>query len=457
MYEPQNQQSGDHNVIMGTNLSSARGPKFLSILWNALQRFWRLINASWRHRVLAIVCSAALLSIIVFGLFLLFRSPSQPLTVATEETEEGLKIDTDGDGVPDTIIPADEEGNGGVANGGPAGGGSGGTGSSGGSSGGGNGSGSGGGSGSGYTEVCPPFPAFPDANCTGYKHTTGYTSDTQLSKCQEGDGEEDGHLTAANAVYQNCYFTFARIRAENITFKNVKIRGSVLPPASHHNNPYNYQGFKMIDVEITPFTDAQLDSFCPQQPGWWQKGEICTTTGGNHEPDPGSEAPIGDGDNFTCTRCYIHHHTKSAGGGSGVLYVDSYIDALTWTTGQHGASIGFAYGVNSTISHNNMRCYRWNTRHSTFQQGCSSALSIYDEGELDNILVQNNLLNTAGQYCTYTGAPTGKNVKFIDNRFGKQFSPNCGVAGPVHSWYPSNPGYYWAGNQWADGSGIVNP
>lgn len=314
------------------------------------------------------------------------------------------------------------------------------------------------------TKECPPFPAFPDANCTGYKHTTGFTSDTQLKECVPGAPTNEAYhlMEGGQKEYKNCYFNSVRVRAKDVVFQNVKIKGSVLPPAGHHANAYDYQNLKMIDVEITPFSDAQLDGFCPQQPGWWQKGQTCTTLGtqdkpANHTPDPGDEAPVGDGDNLTCIRCYIHHHTKSAGGGSGVQYLDSYVDALTWTTGQHGAAIGFNNGVNSTIVHNNLRCYRWNTEHPTFQQGCSSALSIYDEGRLDGLLVQNNLFNTAGQFCTYTGGPTGRNVKFIENYFGKQFSPTCGMAGPVHSWYPSNPGYLWTGNKWADGSGVVNP
>lgn len=309
------------------------------------------------------------------------------------------------------------------------------------------------------TATCPAFPAFPDASCTGYKHNSAFTSDTQLKECVPGAPANEAYhlMEGSKKKYDNCYFNSVRVRAKDVVFQNVKIKGSLLPPAGHHDNPYDYQNLKLIDVEITPFTDAQLDSFCPQQPGWWQKGQLCTTPG-NHTPDPGDEGPVGDGDNLTCIRCYIHHHTKSAGGGSNVQYLDSYVDALTWTTGQHGAAIGFNNGVNSSIVHNNLRCYRWNTKHPTFQQGCSSALSIYDEGKLDGILVQNNLLNTAGQFCTYTGGPSGSNVRFIENYFGKQFNPRCGAAGPVHSWYPDRPGYFWATNNvWADGSGKVSP
>lgn len=307
------------------------------------------------------------------------------------------------------------------------------------------------------TKVCPDFPAMPDANCTGYKHSTGFTSDTQLKECVPGAPTNEAYhlMEGSKKDYSNCYFNSVRVRAKDVVFQNVKIKGSVLPPAGHHPNAYDYQNLKMIDVEITPFTDAQLDSFCPDQPGWWQKGQLCTTPG-NHTPDPGDQAPVGDGDNLTCIRCYIHHHTKSAGGGSGVQYIDSFVDALTWTTGQHGAAIGFNNGVNSTIIHNNLRCYRWNTKHPTFQQGCSSALSIYDEGKLDGILVQNNMFNTGGVFCAYSGGHQGLNVRFISNIFGQQFNQTCGTGGPLHSWY-DNPGYYWAGNVWQDGKQLPEP
>lgn len=291
---------------------------------------------------------------------------------------------------------------------------------------------------------CPPFPAFPDAKCTGYKHATGFTSESQLTPCKENDGDEDGHYTKANAVYDRCLIRgLVRIRAANIKITNSKIIGNIMPPAGHHDHPYDYQGLQVVDTEITPFTDAQLASY--------------TAPNGNHNVDPGSDGPFGDGANYTCIRCHMHHGAKSAGGGDGVKLIDSFIDSITWTEGQHGAAFGINHGVNVEIVHNNLDCYRWNVRATGFQQGCSSALSIYDEGRLDGVLVKNNLLNTAGQYCAYSGGPAGKNVRFIDNYFGKRHNPKCGAAGPLHSWYPSNTGYLWQNNKWADGSGIVNP
>ena len=316
------------------------------------------------------------------------------------------------------------------------------------------------------TAGCPPFPAFPDEKCTGYKHSTGFTSESQLTPCKEGDGDEDGHFTKANAVYDKCLFKqFVRIRAANITITNSKIIGNVAPPAGHHANPYDYQGLKLIDVEITPFTDAQIAQFTAPEIA---NSPVPTSA---QNVDPGSEGPIGDGANYSCLRCYIHHAAKSAGGGDGVKFIDSYVNSITWTEGQHGAAFGINHGVNVEIVHNNLNCYRWNDRAIGFDQGCSSALSIYDEGRLDGVLVKNNLVSTAGQYCVYTGGPTGKNVRFIDNRFDKKSytepgsglgyvtfrNDKCGRAGPVHSWYPNNTGYLWQGNMWADGSGVVNP
>jgi hypothetical protein len=262
--------------------------------------------------------------------------------------------------------------------------------------------------------ACPPFPAFPDANCTGWQHT-GVT----LKVCSEGDGENDGHLRKANVVYSGCIFkgkqSFLRIRAKNITIQRSRIEGAMAP---HFETPHDYLGLKLIDVEITTAVE--------------------------------NAAPIADGNNYSCLRCHVHHASTGIGGGSNVQITDSYVHDMTYTEGAHQAAVGINSGVGIKIIHNNLDCRRWNVPPGP--QGCSSALSLYDEGRLDNVLVQNNLFNAAGEYCAYSGGPTAKNVRFIDNRFGKKYHPRCGNAGPLHSWYPNNTGYVWQNNYFTDGT-----
>jgi len=82
---------------------------------------------------------------------------------------------------------------------------------------------------------------------------------------------------------------------------------------------------------------------------------------------------------------------------------------------------------------------------------------LYDEPTITNVLIQNNLFNTAGGYCTYGGGPQGTFIRYQDNRFGKKYSSTCGIYGAVSAFYSDNTGNVWTGNSWQDGSGTINP
>ena len=275
------------------------------------------------------------------------------------------------------------------------------------------------------TLSCPPFPLFPDASCTGYQHT-GVT----LQVCHELDGSDDGHLERTQ-VFDGCLFTgnqgFIRIQAANIVIRNSLIQGAV---ATHWTMNHDYKNLFISDTEITTAV-----------------------------PD---NAPVGDGTNYTCLRCHVHHTSTGLGGGSGVSILDSYVHDMTYSTGAHQAAVGMNNGLNIRIIHNNLDCHRWNVPPYAGPgavpgpQGCSAALSLYDEGPMDGVVVQNNLFNAAGEYCAYSGGPTAKNVRFIDNRFGRKYHPRCGNSGPLHSWYPNNVGYFWSGNTFTDGE-VITP
>lgn len=275
------------------------------------------------------------------------------------------------------------------------------------------------------SQACPPFPAFPDASCTGYQHT-GVT----LKVCHELDGDDDGHLERTQ-VFDGCLFTgnqsFLRIQAPNIVIRNSLIQGAI---ATHWTMNNDYKNLFVADTEITT---AVTDN-----------------------------APIGDGANFTCLRCHVHHTSTGIGGGTNVSILDSYVHDMTYSAGAHQAAVGMNNGLNIRIIHNHLDCHRWNVPPYTGPgavpgpQGCSAALSLYDEGPMNGVLVQNNLFNAAGEYCAYSGGPTAKNVRFIDNRFGRKYHPRCGNSGPLHSWFPSNEGYFWSGNTFTDGE-VITP
>lgn len=297
-------------------------------------------------------------------------------------------------------------------------------GNSGGNNSGGNNNGGGGGGdngGGGPVEVCPPYPSFPDENCTGWEHT-GVT----LSNCDhlvDTNGTGDGWIWEDNPIktFDKCYFSGnLTIQAPGITITRSQVHGSI----SHHgSNGYSLRGLQLIDVEL-----EQEGVAVP-------RGAI----GGN---------------DWSCVRCDAHHGVTGMHFGDNTHIRDSYVHDMQWLDGSHGSGIatGQDHGSNSTIIHNNIQCNRVNGPPI-----CSSALSIYPEDDngdgqtVKNVEVKENLFNATGAYCVYAVSIPGSNINFINNVFGKKFYPGCAGYGPVTGY--GSAGGAWINNVWAEGSG----
>jgi hypothetical protein len=259
----------------------------------------------------------------------------------------------------------------------------------------------------GRSGPCPAFPAFPDQGCTGWRHT-GVSLRTCPSTVTEDGASLDG-----------CRFPGGvTIQARDVTITRSLIEGLVEPHGSLLN-------LTLVDVEID----------------------------GTGQPDPHGEAAIGNGD-YTCIRCHIHSTGRGANLDRNVRIEDSYLHGFVYTDGVHQTAIGSNGGSGFTIVHNNLEC-------ST--EGCSAALSLYgDFFPIEDALIQHNLFNTTGSFCTYAGSvegkpfPVGTGIRYLDNRFGSKYHPQCGIYGPVTSW-GQHEGNVWRGNVWQDGSGPVTP
>jgi hypothetical protein len=168
--------------------------------------------------------------------------------------------------------------------------------------------------------------------------------------------------------------------------------------------------------------------------------------------DPTHQSAIGN-DNYTCIRCNVWRTGRGANLGHNVVIRDSWFhNFYKGPDAPHMSAIGSNGGTNYQIIHNNLDCQ---------ETACSGALVMYgDFSAVSNVLVQNNLFNTPGSYCTYGGSVGGKayphatNVRYIDNLFGKKYTSVCGMYGPFTSW-ENNAGNAWSGNRWQDGSGSV--
>ncbi|HYH75045.1 MAG TPA: hypothetical protein VD735_03715, partial [Candidatus Saccharimonadales bacterium] len=238
-------------------------------------------------------------------------------------------------------------------------------------------------------------------------------------------------LDTDNAVYDGCLFSGGLlVTAANVTVKRSKIEGIV---GALNYGPYtnNLRGLTLTDVEID----------------------------GSAYNDPHGQAAIGL-DNYTCIRCDVHHTGRGANFRNNVRIEDSYFHDFKYVSGAHQSGIGSNGGSGSRIIHNNIQC------NGVGGSGCSGALVMYgDFDPIDDVLVERNLLNTDGSYCTYAGStgtasgkayPHGTNVRYVDNRFGKKYYNTCGDNGPAAAW-EYNSGNVWSGNTWLDGSGAITP
>ncbi len=200
---------------------------------------------------------------------------------------------------------------------------------------------------------CPAFPAMPDASCTGVP--VGIV----LRSCSNT-------LNVAGATYDGCLFRGSiSVQANNITIKNSKIAGGRV------DTGYGKQsGLVLMDVEID---------------------------GENN--DPNGQSAIGN-DNYTCIRCNVWRTGRGAAIGSNVVLRDSWFHDFFKTPGAHQSAIGSNGGQNNQIIHNNLDCQ---------DTSCSGALVMYgDFDPVNNVLVQNNLFNSPGSYCTYAGSRYGQ-------------------------------------------------
>lgn len=64
-------------------------------------------------------------------------------------------------------------------------------------------------------------------------------------------------------------------------------------------------------------------------------------------------------------------------------------------------------------------------------------------------------MNSGGGYATYLGhtpkdgEKPNTHFRFLDNRFGTLYFPDCGIYGPTASW-SVDPTNTWSGNVWYD-------
>jgi hypothetical protein len=251
---------------------------------------------------------------------------------------------------------------------------------------------------------CPAYPALPDASCTGTLPGVARTN-------HEGNLD----VTTDGAVIENMNVNGAIfVQAKGVIIRNVKAKW------------INTGGNRYPFVAYSPGTlieDVEID--------------------GQNTSGMGV-----DGLNFTARRVNIHNTENGFRLFQNTTIEDSYVHDLyvaSDVSDPHLSGLGSNAGSNFTIRHNSFDCYR--------VRGCSGALVLYNQPNMDNVLIEKNYFK-GGSYCAYGGGPAGTNIDWLNNRFDRACQGD-GSYGPITN-RPTDSASSWQGNVWHDTSEPIN-
>lgn len=267
----------------------------------------------------------------------------------------------------------------------------------------------------------PPAGDFPDASNTGVQPGVQLTNYTGTD-----------YITQAGTTIENKTINGdITIKASNVTLRNVKVLGGHIKVDDY--NP---------DVSGVLLSHIEID------------GQGSSSGNGINEFSVGG--PYGGG--FTLEYANIHGFETGVTINSDfdkTIVRESYIHDLGPSSSDHKAGISANSAGNADILHNNIDCE---------VGGCSGAFVLYgDFGPIKDWNVQNNLFNTQGSYCTYSGSisgkkyPTATNITWKNNAYGREHHSTCGIYGTNTGWSSGGGTNVWSGNHWADTGETINP
>lgn len=242
-------------------------------------------------------------------------------------------------------------------------------------------------------QSCPPYPAFPNADCTGVPNGTQLTvvnGDVTL--------ETAGMVYDAKDVRGTMY-----VRANNITIKRTKAKNGIQIRA--------WEGISGLVIE-----DSEIG------------------------PDSGSGGDDGVAFyNYTCRRCDIHGFSDGAKVNGNVLIEDSWIHGLYQKSGDHNDGLqNHGGGGNVTIRHSNI-----DVRPSNVSDKGNAAIFMADN-PTGTMTVDNNLL-AGGQYTLQFLDSDGYTVIARGNHFVRS-----SYALGTHRLHPNGNNVTWENNVFSD-------
>lgn len=238
--------------------------------------------------------------------------------------------------------------------------------------------------------TCPPYPQFPDADCTGPTGTlTTYTGSMSFNTPGQ---------VVENVIINTTGIT---INADNVTFRNCKIvyTGSLDGNYGLVNLPVGTTG--------TKFERCELDG----------QGKV-------------PRVIRGDAD-ITVDHCDIHSTGNGIEVATKITMTNTYMHDIVTAPGTDWHADGvqsWDSAEDITIVHNTILLTGGET-------GAINIVSNGGGGTFRNILVQNNLM-AGGGYTVYAGTAPARTINFrvIDNHFSKMYYPKVGY---YNIWYPT--------------------
>lgn len=283
---------------------------------------------------------------------------------------------------------------------------------------------------------CAPYPAFPNADCTGWRHTgvslravPGTTTSGPGWHWQNGAVVVDGRGAVLDGLQiAGC----VRVFADDVTLRRSRVACRDYYLIKTVDPPRHYTGLLVEDVE--------LDGL----------GTLNGSTGIAF-------------DSYTARRVDAHGLSSLAFKlGSHTVVEDSYVhgfacgrqDGVAGNDLLHQAGIGTNGDATDMV-----------VRHNTIDLGPAGAAcqsggiaNYHDFGSFDRMVIENNSIDAAGGYCLKAGVhqdgrpyPDSTGVRVTGNVFGRKYAAGCGSYGPVSNW-AAGPGNVWSGNTWGDGA-----
>jgi len=285
---------------------------------------------------------------------------------------------------------------------------------------------------------CPPYPAFPDETCTGWRHT-GVALRAVPGSLTQGSGWhwQRGAVVVdkRGAVLDGLDIAgCVRVVADDVTLRRSRVSCRDYYLVKTVDPPRHFTGLLVEDVE--------LDGM----------GALNGSTGIAF-------------DSYTARRVDAHGLSSLAFKmGSHTVVEDSYVhdfacgrqDGVITNDLLHQAGIGTNGAAADMV-----------IRHNTVDLGragaacLSGAIANYqDFGTFDRLVIDRNSIDAAGGYCLKAGVrqpghPDATGVRVTDNVFGRDYSAGCGSYGPVSNWGPG-PRNVWSGNTWGGGAAATD-